>query len=76
MTYTTCRASLTNSVGPDLSYQVEAVVPAKAPYCSVVVSNDDLSAAIDRSVSVRYATALPAALGPSCCTVNQLSPRV
>ena len=74
--YTMCRGSLTKSVGPVVSYQVQAVAPVNSPYCSVVVSNDSLSAAIDRSVSRRYATDLPAALGPSCCTENQLSPRV
>ena len=73
---TMCRASLVNSVGPVVSYQVYAVAPLSAPYCSVDVSNDSLSAAIDVSLSRRKATDLTAALGPSYCTVNWLSPRV
>ena len=73
---TMCRASLTNSVGPEVSYQVYAVAPLSAPYCSVDVWNDSLSVAIDASLSRSKATDLAAAPGPSCCSVNQLRPRV
>ncbi len=69
VTKTARRASLANSDGPLSWYQVKAVAPLSAPYCSVVSWSDSLSPSVAgqlRRASPRNLTVL----GPICSSVN------
>ena len=75
VTKTARRASLANSDGPLSWYQVKAVAPLSAPYCSVVCCSDSRSPSVAGqpcSASPRN----PTVRGPICSSVNQQRPRV